>query len=162
MFCICSLLGILLFQVLHLGFTLFWAYFVYGIRKCFKVIILQVAVQFSQHHLLKRLSFLRGHQHFSEQAYVLEHLWSFYRIYSCINWFCSNTQRLGAPVHFLRSNGSLQSFSSHSLLLISITKSVKLPCLVWVTTFAWTPGTASLDLCLFSLSVHWPSIVMVA
>ena len=31
--------------------------FVYGVRKCFNFIILHVAVQFSQHHLLKRLSF---------------------------------------------------------------------------------------------------------
>ena len=32
--------------------------FVYGVRKCFNFILLHVAVQFSQHHLLKRLSFL--------------------------------------------------------------------------------------------------------
>ena len=31
--------------------------FVYGIRECSNFILLQVAVQFSQHHLLKRLSF---------------------------------------------------------------------------------------------------------
>ena len=31
---------------------------VYGIRECFNFILLHVAVQFSQHHLLKRLSFL--------------------------------------------------------------------------------------------------------
>ena len=30
--------------------------FVYGVRKCSNVILLHVAVQFSQHHLLKRLS----------------------------------------------------------------------------------------------------------
>ena len=30
--------------------------FVYGIRKCSNLILLHVAVQFSQHHLLKRLS----------------------------------------------------------------------------------------------------------
>ena len=30
--------------------------FVYGIRKCPNFILLHVAVQFSQHHLLKRLS----------------------------------------------------------------------------------------------------------
>ena len=30
--------------------------FVYGVRKCSNFIILHVAVQFSQHHLLKRLS----------------------------------------------------------------------------------------------------------
>ena len=32
--------------------------FVYGIRECSSFILLHVAVQFSQHHLLKRLSFL--------------------------------------------------------------------------------------------------------
>ena len=33
--------------------------FVYGIRECFNLIFLHVTVQFSQHHLLKRLLFLR-------------------------------------------------------------------------------------------------------
>ena len=32
--------------------------FVYGIRECSNFILLHVPVQFSQHHLLKRLSFL--------------------------------------------------------------------------------------------------------
>ena len=32
--------------------------FVYGVRKCSNFILLHVAVQFSQHHSLKRLSFL--------------------------------------------------------------------------------------------------------
>ena len=32
--------------------------FVYGVRKCPSFILLQVVDQFSQHHLLKRLSFL--------------------------------------------------------------------------------------------------------
>ena len=32
--------------------------FVYGVRKCSNFILLHVAVPFSQHHLLKRLSFL--------------------------------------------------------------------------------------------------------
>ena len=32
--------------------------FVYGVRKCSSLILLQVVDQFSQHHLLKRLSFL--------------------------------------------------------------------------------------------------------
>ena len=31
--------------------------FVYGVRKCSNFILLHIAVQFSQHHLLKRLSF---------------------------------------------------------------------------------------------------------
>ena len=30
--------------------------FVYGVRKCSNVILLHVTVQFSQHHLLKRLT----------------------------------------------------------------------------------------------------------
>ena len=32
--------------------------FVYGVRECSNFILLHVPVQFSQHHLLKRLSFL--------------------------------------------------------------------------------------------------------
>ena len=32
--------------------------FVYGVRECSNSILLHVAVQFSQHHLLKRMSFL--------------------------------------------------------------------------------------------------------
>ena len=32
--------------------------FEYGVRKCSNFILLQVAVQFSQHHLSNRLSFL--------------------------------------------------------------------------------------------------------
>ena len=32
--------------------------FVYGVRKCSHFILLQVVDQFSQHHLLKRLSYL--------------------------------------------------------------------------------------------------------
>ena len=32
--------------------------FVYGVRECSNLIVLHVTVQVSQHHLLKRLSFL--------------------------------------------------------------------------------------------------------
>ena len=32
--------------------------FVYGVRECSNFILLHVAVRFSQHHLLKRLTFL--------------------------------------------------------------------------------------------------------
>ena len=38
-------------SLIHLEFI-----FVYGLRKCSSFILLHVAVQFSQHHLLKRLS----------------------------------------------------------------------------------------------------------
>ena len=34
--------------------------FVYGVTKCSSFILLQVVDQFSQHHLLKRLSFLHS------------------------------------------------------------------------------------------------------
>ena len=34
--------------------------FVYGVRKCSSFILLQVADQFPQHHLLKRLSFFHS------------------------------------------------------------------------------------------------------
>ena len=39
-------------------FNPFCVYFLYGVRECSNLILLHVAVQFSQHHLLKRLSFL--------------------------------------------------------------------------------------------------------
>ena len=41
-------------SLIHLGFI-----FVSGVRECSNLILLHVAVQFSHHHLLKRLSFLR-------------------------------------------------------------------------------------------------------
>ena len=40
--------GVTFRSVIHFEFT-----FVYGIRKCSSFILLRVAVQFSQHHLLK-------------------------------------------------------------------------------------------------------------
>ena len=49
------------FIVSHLTFRFlihFEFIFVYGVRKCFSFILLQVVDQFPQHHLLKRLSFL--------------------------------------------------------------------------------------------------------
>ena len=44
--------GLIFRALIHFEFI-----FVYGIRKCSNFILLQVAVQFSQYHLLKRLSF---------------------------------------------------------------------------------------------------------
>ena len=57
-FCLCSPLGVivsdLMFRYLiHLEFI-----FVYGVRKCSSLILLQVVDQISQHHLLKRLSLI--------------------------------------------------------------------------------------------------------
>ena len=43
--------GLTFMSLIHFEFI-----FVYGVRKCFYFIILHVAFQFSQHHLLKRLS----------------------------------------------------------------------------------------------------------
>ena len=40
-------------SLIHFAFIL-----VYGVRECSNFFLLHVAVQFSQHHLLKRLSFL--------------------------------------------------------------------------------------------------------
>ena len=45
--------GLTLGSSIHFEFI-----FVYGVRKCSNFILLHVAVQFSQHHLLKRPSFL--------------------------------------------------------------------------------------------------------
>ena len=43
--------GLTLRSLIHFEFI-----FVYGVRKCYNFILLRGAVQFSQHHLLKRLS----------------------------------------------------------------------------------------------------------
>ena len=44
--------GLTFRSLIHFGFI-----FVYGVRKCSSLILLQVVDQFSQHQLLKRLSF---------------------------------------------------------------------------------------------------------
>ena len=43
--------GFIFRSLIHFEFI-----FVYGVRKCSSFILLHVAVQFSEHHLLKRLS----------------------------------------------------------------------------------------------------------
>ena len=43
--------GLMFRSLIHFEFI-----FVYGVRQCSNFILLHVAVQFSQHHLLKRLS----------------------------------------------------------------------------------------------------------
>ena len=48
-YCLCFHVGILWFQILHLGFNPFQLIFVYGLRKC-SSLILHIAVQFPQHH----------------------------------------------------------------------------------------------------------------
>ena len=45
--------GVTFKSLIHFEFT-----FVYGVKECFNFIILHIAVQFSQHHLWKRPSFL--------------------------------------------------------------------------------------------------------
>ena len=45
--------GLMFRSLIHFEFI-----FVYGVRKCSSFILLQAVDQFSQHHLLKRLSFL--------------------------------------------------------------------------------------------------------
>ena len=45
--------GLMFRSLIHFEFV-----FVYGVRKCSSFILLQVVDQFSQHQLLKRLSFL--------------------------------------------------------------------------------------------------------
>ena len=57
-FCLCFPLksfivyGLTFRSLIHFDFI-----FVYGVRKCFNFILLHITVWFSQHHLLKRLSF---------------------------------------------------------------------------------------------------------
>ena len=43
--------GLILMSLIHYKFI-----FVYGVRKCSNLILVHVAIQFSQHDLLKRLS----------------------------------------------------------------------------------------------------------
>ena len=59
--------------------------FVYGVKKCSNFILLHVAVQFSQHHLLKSLSltqlhmlasFVKNKLHIGAQIYF----WAFYLV----------------------------------------------------------------------------------
>lgn len=40
------------------NFKPFWSYFLYNMRECSNLTDLHVAAQFSQHHMLKRLSYL--------------------------------------------------------------------------------------------------------
>ena len=57
LFCLCFTLRVLQFLVLHYRSLIHFEFiFGYGVMKCSNFIILHVAVQFSQHHLLKRLS----------------------------------------------------------------------------------------------------------
>ena len=56
-FCLYYLLGALWFLTFRASIH-FELIFVYGVRECSNLILSQVAVQFSQHYLLKRLSFL--------------------------------------------------------------------------------------------------------
>ena len=54
----CFPLRILWFLAFHLSINHFEFIFVCGVRKCSHFILLHTAVQFPQHHLLKRLSFV--------------------------------------------------------------------------------------------------------
>ena len=49
----CAVSGLTFRSLIHFEFI-----FVYGVRKCSSFILLQVVDQFSQHHFVKRLSFL--------------------------------------------------------------------------------------------------------
>ena len=71
-------------SLIHIEFI-----FVYGVRKCFSFIILQVVDQFSQHHLLKRLPFpLYIFASFVKDKVSMGmgiYFWPFYFFRSC--WF---------------------------------------------------------------------------
>ena len=57
---------------------------VYGVRKCSSFILLQVVDQFSQHHLLKRLSFFHciSASFVEDKVYIGSwiYLWAFYSV----------------------------------------------------------------------------------
>ena len=58
-FCLCFPLGVFIVSGLTFRSLIHFEFiFVYCVRKCSSFILLQVFDQFSQHHLLKRLSFL--------------------------------------------------------------------------------------------------------
>ena len=69
--------------------------FVYDVRRCSYFTLLHVAVQFSQHHLLKRLSFVHCvfQPHLPDQVIrgVWVYLWAFYPIpLICVSVFASS------------------------------------------------------------------------
>ena len=86
--CLCFLL-VLRFLVLRLGFLIDFE-FIFGgsVRKCFHFILLHVAILFSQHHLLKRLSlpcciFL---PHLSEIDHnVWVYFWALFSVCFCVS-----------------------------------------------------------------------------
>ena len=55
-FCLCFPLSFIASGFTFRSLSHFEFIFVYAVRKCSNLILLHVAVQFSQHHLLKRLS----------------------------------------------------------------------------------------------------------
>ena len=57
-FCLCFPLSFIVSGLTFRSLIHFEFIFVYGVRECSNFILLHVAVHFSQHHLLKRLSFL--------------------------------------------------------------------------------------------------------
>ena len=67
--------GLTLRSLIHFEFIC-----VYGVRKCSSFILLQVVDQFSQHHLLKRLSFLHCIFFVKDKVSidVWIYLWAFY------------------------------------------------------------------------------------
>ena len=56
MFCLFSSKSFIVSGFTFMSLIHFEFIFVYGVRKCSNFVLLHVAVQFSQHHLLKRLS----------------------------------------------------------------------------------------------------------
>uniref|UniRef100_A0ABI7ZFL6 Vomeronasal type-1 receptor n=1 Tax=Felis catus TaxID=9685 RepID=A0ABI7ZFL6_FELCA len=76
-------------MVSHLTFRSFIHFvFVYGVRKWSSFILLHVAVQFSQHHLLKRLSFFH---------------WILFPALSKINWpyICGSNSGVSIPLVYV-------------------------------------------------------------
>ena len=68
--------GLMFRSLIHFEFIL-----VFGVRKCSSFILFQVVDQFSQHHLLKRLSFLHILTSFVEDKVSIcmwIYLWAFY------------------------------------------------------------------------------------
>ena len=83
--CLFSSLGVLISGLTFRSLIHFEFIFVHGVRKCYSFILLQEVDQFSQHHLLKRLSFFPLYilASFVEDNVTISswiYLWAFYSV----------------------------------------------------------------------------------
>ena len=125
------------FTVYDLTFSLltyFEFIFVYGVKKCSNFILWHVTVLFSQHHLLKRISFLHSYSFFFFFCHSLIN-------YKCMDFFLGSLSysMIYAPVlcqyHSVFIIVALY-YSLTSGILISPTKFLFLKVLLYISTFS--------------------------